>query len=128
MNTIYEVRDGNVVEINGEFYTDELEAYKALVKRIASANAKQSGARPFRHKCWVYFSDGRMHIFGSLRDAMRWLIGKRKWTDAEWQMYHSMTHCGKADKESGIRPLEMVRCEIVEQETGGTTECYEDDE
>lgn len=120
---IYEVKDGQVRELDGEFYENELEAYKALVASLKDAakatETKAAEARgrgwkqPFRHACTLYLADGSHLPFPTLRKAFEWAVGGRSLTPTEEKVYAHATHCYAAGCEGAIRTQFVALKNIV---------------
>lgn len=112
--SLYIIRNNEVVELNGGYYTTELEAYKALVeslkgetkdKKATEADEEKPAVwkQPFRHACTLYFAGGSHMPFLTLRKAFKWAVGERELTMSEEKVYAHATHCYKGGCKNAIR-------------------------
>ena len=125
--SLYVIRDGEVVELDGGYYATELEAYKALAASLkdkakeAKEEAEAKPAvwkQPFRHACVLYFANGLDLRFLTLRKAFKWAVGERELTMSEEKVYAHATHCYKGGCKNAIRAQFFALRNLVESYKG----------
>lgn len=122
--SLYIIKDGEVVALDGGYYSTELEAYKALVASLKGEakdkEAKKADERPaawkqpFRHACVLHFAGGSVLRFPTLRKAFEWAVRGRRLTFLEEKMYRQATHCYKGGCEGAIRAQFFALEDIVD--------------
>lgn len=111
---IYTIKNGAVVAMDGEFYANELEAYKALVatlkgeakdKKATEADEEKPAVwkQPFRHACKLHFAGASSLRFPTLRKAFEWAVRGRGLTPFEEKAYRHATHCYEGGCKGAIR-------------------------
>ena len=114
MSTIYKIENGAVIALKGEYYADELEAYKVLVEGLRieaktaeskkAAETKDSGwKQPFRHACVLYFAGGSHLRFPTLRKAFEWAACSRQLAPSGEKAYRQATHSYRGGCNGAIR-------------------------
>ena len=123
--SLYVIRDGEVVELDGEYYATELEAYKALAASLKD-KAKEAESKkvaeakpavwkqPFRHACKLHFAGASSLRFPTLRKAFEWAVRGRRLTFLEEKAYRQATHCYKGGCKGAIRSQFFALRNIVE--------------
>ena len=69
--SLYIIKDGEVVELNGGYYATELEAYKALVASLKGEEQRLQGRAAFRR----HGRDEAAGLGGIVRGAITSMLG-----------------------------------------------------